>query len=197
MTRFSALLAAGLACTACAGDHDPTKAAAAVTTAVAASTGCIADGGGFLRAQLRGALVADLDWGNADMQCAGGPRPDEQGLRVTFAGQLAGTNGAQPRQLRFIFGVDLHDIASGKAQALPTNLTVIVEGGDELYATRGTKHCAVESLERLPLDGTGITRNRVHARGYCLGPATNVAGDARLLVPTFEFTGVADAEMAP
>src|SRR5262245_53846694 len=114
MTRYSPLLAAGLACTACAADHEPpgNQAAANGTT-----TGCIAGGGGFLHAQLRGALVADLDWSNADMQCDGGPRPDGQGVRVTFAGQLPGTAGVQPRPLRFIFGMDLHDTAAGKAQA--------------------------------------------------------------------------------
>ncbi len=196
MTRYSALLAAGLACTACAGDHDPSEDRSA-TPAAAIPAGCIADGGGFLQAQLRGAMVADLDWRNTDMECDGGPRPDEQGLRLTFAGALPGTAGAPPRQLRFIFGVDLHDVAAGKAQALPTNLTVIMEGEQELYATRGAKLCAVEVLERLPLAAAGSKRNRVHARGYCLGPATNIAGDARLLVPTFEFTGVADAEVAP
>ena len=78
---------------------------------------------------------------------------------------------------------------------MPTNLTVILEGEQQLFATRGDQHCAVESLERSPLPSAGSRRNLVHARGYCLGPATNAAGDARLLVPTFEFTGVADTEL--
>jgi hypothetical protein len=194
MTRFCILLATGLACAACSADNAPPLVQAATPGAAA---GCIAGGGGFLQARLRGALVADLDWSNTEMQCAGGLRPDGQGLRLTFAGQLPGLAGAQPRQLRFIFGVDPHDIAPGKVQALPTNLTVIVEGEEQWYATRGARNCAVESLQRMPLDGTDGKQNRVHARGYCLGPATNVAGDARLLVPTFEFTGVADAELAP
>jgi hypothetical protein len=90
--------------------------------------------------------------------------------------------------------VDPHDVASGDAQALPTNLTVIVEGEKQLYSTVGDAHCAVESLDRTPL---AAGRNRVHARGYCLGPASSIGGDARVLVPTFEFTGVADTERKP
>jgi hypothetical protein len=76
---------------------------------------------------------------------------------------------------------------------LPTNLTVIIEGEGQLYATRGSGLCAVEDLQQVPLTGAAGGQLRVSARGYCVGPATNVAGDARLLVPTFEFTGVADA----
>ncbi len=190
MTRLCALMAVGLACTACSSDQakpaDPPAAADG-------NAGCIASGDGYLRAQLRGALVADLDWKNADMQCDGGPRPDDKGLRVTFAGKLPGTT----RQLRFIFGIDARDVADGVAQAMPTNLTVILEGEHQLYATRGGEHCAVEGLERSALAGTGGRKSRVHARGYCTGPATSMAGDARVLVPTFEFTGTAVAELEP
>jgi hypothetical protein len=190
MTRLRALVAIGLACTACSADrNEPGDQAAAAN----GTTGCIDGGGGYLHAQLRGAMVADLDWTNAEMQCDGGPRPDEKGIRLTFAGKLPDTD----RQLRFIFGIDEHDIAAGAAQALPTNLTVILEGEQELYATRGSERCAVETLERTALEQRADKRYRVHARGYCLAPATNVAGDARLLVPTFEFTGIADAELAP
>ena len=194
MTRLLSLVAAGICCTACAGDHEN---AAASTARPQTGAGCIPGGGGLLQAQLRGAVTADLDWHNADMLCAGGPRPDGKGVRLTIAGKLPGTAGLPPRQLRFIFGVEQRDVAAGAAQALPTNLTVILEGEQQVYATRGTTQCAVESLELTPLAGSNNKVNRVHARGYCVGPATNVAGDARLLVPTFEFTAVADTELEP
>lgn len=188
MTRTCALLAAALACAACAADHESAKQSTAATS-------CLADGSGFLDAQLRGAVVADIRWKSADMECAGGPRPDGEGVRLTFAGELPAAAGVPARRVRFIFGVDPHDIAAGAAQALPTNLTLILEGEQQLYATRGDAHCAVESLDRTPLAGGG--RNKVHARGYCLAPATSIGGDARVLVPTFEFTGVADTERKP
>jgi hypothetical protein len=189
MTRFCALIAASLACMACSADQDQSP-----ESKVAGGTGgCMAGAGGYLHAQLRGAVIADINWAAADMQCDGGPRPDGKGLRLTFAGKLPDS----ARQLRFIFGIDEHDIAAGAAQALPTNLTVILEGEQQLVATRGSERCAVESLERAALEAGGTSRYRVHARGYCLGPATSVAGDARLLVPTFEFNGIADAELAP
>lgn len=190
MTRLFAVLATCLICTACS----PDKAADEAAGQTGAAAGCIAGGGGFLHARLRGAVVVDLDWDNAEMQCAGGPRPDGQGLRLTFAGKLPGVAGAPARQLRFIFGMDLPDVAAGAAKALPTNLTVILEGEGQIYATRGARLCAVENLQRNALGAAAGKQTRVSGRGYCVGPATNVAGDARLLVPTFEFTGVADQE---
>jgi hypothetical protein len=147
-----------------------------------------------MQARLRGAVTADVDWSNADMQCAGDLRPDNSGMRLTFAGTLRGDAGAPVRRVRFIFGVDHEDTAAGVAQALPTNITVIFEGEQQMYATQGKDRCAVELLERKPLAGGTGRLERVHARGYCIDPATNLAGATSLLVPTFDFTGVIDTK---
>jgi hypothetical protein len=200
MHKILCLLLAGIT-TACASDSGESghKDPGAAT---ASHGGCIADGGGALQAQLRGALTADLNWSNDHMQCEGGARPDGKGLRVTLAGPLpvaaAGAGEKKPaRQLRFIFGIDFHDQAVGRAQALPTNVTVILEGEGRMFATRGSDRCAVESLERRPLETEGGRYERVHVRGYCTEPAAELAGDARLLVPTFEFTGRVATGEAP
>jgi hypothetical protein len=172
-----------IAClTACAPKSPPEEPAQA--TAV----GCLPGGEGQLEAELRGAIHADIDWRNAQMECDGGLRPDGNGLRATIAGALDGE-----RRLRFIFGIDFADTAAGPAQVLPTNLTVIIEGQSQVYATRGDDKCAVEDLQRMELDAG---RTRVTARGYCIGPAADMQGGAPLLVPTFSFTAVARAEPA-
>lgn len=187
-TRLLAALVLALATGACA-QSPPDTAATAQPAA-----GCLAAGDGNLQARLRGALVADLDWRNAQMQCEGGMRPDGQGLRVTIAGPLPAGSvpaaGATAPLLRFIFGIDLQDAASDAAQVLPTNLTVIVEGGQQLYATRGDDKCAVESLQRTPIATSSGRLDRVKVRGYCTGPAADLAGNVRVLVPTFAFTAV-------
>jgi hypothetical protein len=188
MCRVSLIAAASLACSACGAGQDE----AVVTSA--AVPGCIVDGSGSMQARLRGAVTADVDWSNADMQCAGDLRPDNSGMRLTFAGTLRGDAGAPVRRVRFIFGVDHEDTAAGVAQALPTNITVIFEGEQQMYATQGKDRCAVELLERKPLAGGTGRLERVHARGYCIDPATNLAGATSLLVPTFDFTGVIDTE---
>lgn len=148
----------------------------------AAAVGCLAGGEGQFEARLRGALEADLRWDNTQMQCDGGLRPDGKGLRVVMAGPL------EPgRKLRFILGIDLQDAAAGPAQALPTNLTVMVEDEALLYATRGSDKCAIEDFLRQP---RGEDIEQVSGRGYCLEPASDLAGESRLLVPTFSFTAL-------
>jgi len=196
MHRYLCLLLAGITITACAADTGESAPQAAAAATVA--PGCIAGGGGALQARLRGAFTADLDWTNELMQCEGGARPDGKGLRVTLAGPLPVTAGDGPaRQLRFIFGIDYADQAAGSAQALPTNVTVILEGEGRMFATRGSDRCAVEQFERTPLLAEGGKFERVHVRGYCTEPAAELAGDARLLLPTFEFTGRVAAGEAP
>jgi hypothetical protein len=157
------------------------------------ASGCLATGDGLLEAALRGALVADLSWSNSQMQCDGSLR-DDGALRVTIAGPLTlqtppSSGKPAPARLRFIFGIDPHDTASGVAQAFPVNLTVIVEGDQQLYATRGDDKCAAESMLREPVPGAG-NLHRIRVRGYCIGPASDIAGTKRLLVPTFSFTAL-------
>src|SRR5580704_6009654 len=117
--------------------------AALPAAAGGATPGCLPTGNGYLRARIRGAMNLDLDWRNAEIECDGGPRPDGSGLRVSFAGP----RHADGRRLRLVFGVD--SAREGHAgHELPTNLTVIFEGEDRLFATRGDDHCTVDELRQ-------------------------------------------------
>jgi len=174
-------------------------AACSATDPVAAKpavTQCLPDAGGYLRAQLRGAITADLDWHDADIRCEGGPRPDGEGLRVSIAGTLPPSAGERAgRTLRFVFGIDTA-AAVTDGNALATNLTAIVESGagsgdPALFATRGDDKCTVDRLQRRTAAGAaaGAKDYRVDARGFCLGPATSLDGAERLHVTTFDFAG--------
>lgn len=179
MVRRALLVALLLGPAACSQKAQVGEGGPAGGSVAAGAGGCLPAGDGGLEADLRGAIEADLAWRGTDIECDGDMRPDGSGLRVTLAGTHEG------RHLRFIFGIDLADADEGPAQVLPTNLTVLVEGEGALYATRGSDRCAVEDLARTPLEGNF---ERVAVRGYCLDPATDLAGERRLLVPTFSFT---------
>jgi len=162
--------------------------AAIADASPAAGQGCLAAGNGYLRARIRGAMNLDLDWHNAEIECDGGPRPDGSGLRVSFAGP----RHADGRRLRLVFGVgSVHEGRTGRA--LPTNLTVIFEGEERLFATRGEDHCTVDELrqERLGALGGPLRSWRIVARGFCTSPASTLNSDARILVTRFDFAGSA------
>jgi hypothetical protein len=159
-----------------------------VADAPAAGTvhGCLPGGNGYLRARIRGALNLDIDWRNAEIECEGGPRPDGSGVRVSFAGPSHGDG----RRLRMVFGVNA--VQEGRSgHDLPTNLTVIFEGEERLFATRGEDHCTVDELRQERLGALGGPRRswRIVARGFCIAPASTLNSDARILVSRFDFAG--------
>jgi len=165
----------------------------ASATAAPGAHGCLPSGNGYLRARIRGATNLDLNWHNAEIECAGGPREDGSGLRVSFAGPRG-----EGRRLRIVFGVDA--VLEGRSgRDLPTNLTVIFEGEKRLFATRGKDHCTVDDLKQEPLATAGGAKRswRIVARGFCIAPASTLASDARILVSRFDFAGSAVFEDPP
>jgi hypothetical protein len=160
--------------------------APAIPASAVGAGGCLATGNGFLRARIRGALSLDIDWKNADLECDGTERPHGRGIIVSFAGPKR-TGG---RRLRMVFGIETG--AEGVAgRALPTNLTVILEGERRLFATRGDDHCTVDALqeEKVSSSPPGLRSYRVVARGFCTEPAGGLGRNERILVTRFDFAG--------
>ena len=181
----AALWLGAAASLAVAADTAPGQKAEAGTPAAVAH-GCLPTGNGYLRASIRGALNLDVDWKNAEIECEGGLRPDGSALRISFAGP----RHEDGRRLRLVFGVESVREGRGGSE-LPTNLTVIFEGEDRLFATRGDDHCTVDTLTQERLGALGGSRRsyRVVARGFCVAPASTLDDRARILVSRFDFAG--------
>ena len=147
-----------------------------------------------MRARIRGALNLDIDWKNAELECDGGERPNGHGIRLSFAGpQRSGGH-----RLRMVFGIDTGaEGASGRE--LPTNLTVIFEGEQRLYSTRGEDRCTIDELQeqRVGALGATIRSYRVMARGFCTMPAAALDRDERILVSRFDFAGQVNFDSPP
>ena len=155
-----------------------------------AAGGCFAVGGGYLRARIRGALDLDLNWKNAEMQCAGGPRPPgknhSNGIRVSIGGPARGDT----HRVRLVFGIAGVGEGGG-GTTLRTNVTILFEGEQRIFATQGDDKCTVDSLsqERVETLGPGKAVYRVVARGFCIGPATGLSRDERVVITSFDFAG--------
>ncbi len=145
--------------------------------------GCLGDGTGFVRARIRGALDLDVNWKDAQLECSGEARPDGSGLRLGFAGP-----GPGGRVLRLVFGV--RSAREGTAgRELPTNLTVLLDGG-RAFGTRGDDKCTMDELAQRSLPARyGRRVWRIEGRGFCVAPATALAGQGRILVSRFDFAG--------
>lgn len=136
----------------------------------------------------------DLDWKNAEMECAGGPRPPKAnasndvgpGIRVSIGGPDRGDG----RRIRLVFGIaDLREGSGG--EGLKTNVTVLFEGEQRVFSTQGDDKCTVDKLSQQRVESLGQPRAvyRVVARGFCLGPATSLTRGERVFVTSFDFAG--------
>jgi hypothetical protein len=173
------------ACAALLSFTHATMAAGPTNQRADPASGCFAVGGGYLRARIRGALDLDLNWKNDEMLCEGGPRPSGNGVRVSIGGPLRGAH-----RIRLVFGIA--GVGEGRGgQALRTNVTVFFEGESRVFATQGDDKCTVDSLtqERVEPLGPGPAVYRVVARGFCVGPATSLTREERMVLTSFDFAG--------
>ena len=147
---------------------------------------CLGDGTGYVRARIRGALNIDVNWKDAQLSCAGEARPDGGGLRMSFAGP-----GPDGKIMRLVFGMRAAREGS-PGRELPTNLTVLLDGG-RIFATRGDDKCTTDALAQRQLPATSPLRAwRIEARGFCVQPANDLTGKGRILISRFDFAGRAE-----
>ncbi len=167
----------------------PATAATAGAAGPQQASACLADAGGFLRLRVRGAENFDLDWRGPQLQCEGGPRPDQNGLRLTFA--APSMPGAH--RPRLVFGVAAN-LAGGSSHEVPANVTLILEGENRIYSTRGDDKCTIDELLQTPIEAHAY---RISGRGFCSSPATSLDGAENVLISRFDFAGRAvDADVA-
>ena len=169
-------------------------ASAAASGPGAAAGGCTAPPDAFLTARLRGAIDADLAWKAAELQCEGGARPDGSGIRVSLTGPL----NARGQRVRLVFGMAAVP-GTASNRTVPTNVTLILEGANRVYATLGDGKCSADALQQQPATAPGAAGEYwVSARGFCMEPAATLDGSERVLLSRFDFKGrihVDDADL--
>ena len=155
---------------------------AALSAPAPAAKTCLPSGDGYLRARVGGAIEAEIDWPNSGTACEGEPKLDPAGVRLSFRR----VSGARPNLL-FLFG--LTGVREGEPlHASGANLTIIVQGTDRIYGTRGDSRCTVDSLTQRRLGGEH--EYRLEARGFCTEPAHAVRGEGMVIVSRFDFAGI-------
>src|SRR5690606_23473033 len=147
---------------------------------------CIADGGGFFRATLQGALERELDWGNVGTNCGGAGIVGVAGWQQSFGRTEPGGD-----RLDVLFSIG--GAAEGvTGAAFPVRLTVaaVIDGQSVLFVTP-VSGCTIDITEQSPLSEDQLGRiYRVTAQGTCSEPAVELDGSRTVEVPGFAFTGV-------
>jgi hypothetical protein len=152
---------------------------------------CLPNHEGFLRARLSGNANEELNWGAAEIECTGGARPDDTGVRIRFTQKVAA--GVQ----RWILVFGISRLKEGqRGRALPANVTLIREGSGEFYSTQGDDKCTIDEVRQVAISGMPRKARsyRLTARGFCTEPARAVRGPGAILVSRFDFVGRVDFE---
>ncbi len=146
---------------------------------------CLPGHDGFLSMRLRGSIEEDVHWQEPALECTGMSRPDGRGLRLRFAGSLAGG------ELAVVFAApELGIGASG--HGVPVNVTLLDGGGERIYGTQGDNRCVFDDVEQQALSDSSLPARsfRVSARGFCVAPARAVDGEGAVLLTRFDFAGL-------
>jgi len=157
--------------------------APSVTAEATVTYHCGADG--FLTTDMFGALQTHVHWTAAQLECEGMPRPNGDGARLRFAGQLG-----DGQELAFI--IALPDLRRGeKGTELATTVTLIEEGSGRFYSTATSAVCwtDITLLERVDASDGNY---QIGGTLYCVAPLTQVNGDSDILIRDLEFRGQLD-----
>lgn len=174
-------LALGVAC----GKADlPDDRPAAIDT----NASCIE--GGKLRVETYGAFETKIDWVGESMTCEGMRRPNSEGARLRFAGQVGEDDGRQ--HVAFILSIpDLQQGSLGKE--LPTRVTIIEEDAGRFFSTQEATVCwtNIESQEERS-DYRGVTipgHYEISGLLYCVAPVAELNGTASITLSDLAFHG--------
>ena len=175
--RFTPAL--GLFLLASLGACEPDKTAITPRAPQAASPQSCSDNSA-LQTSMYGVIETTIAWSGSDMICENMRRPDGQGIRLRFAGDVAG------EQLAFI--IALPELRAGQQGVeTPANVTATVEGSGRFFTTPDLNSCWTEVRSQTPVPGDS---GKVELRGElsCIAALGEVNGDTSVSIPSLSFT---------
>jgi hypothetical protein len=139
---------------------------------------------GLLAGSLSGAIHAELDWLDDDLGCESMPRPDAEGVRLRFAGEIG--------QERLVIIIALPTLSAGATgEGFDSNVTITVENSGRFFSTPNLDTCWTDVTTNAPLPDAADDFNVVGSLS-CVGPLGEINGDAFVDVRDLRFSGVAN-----
>ena len=137
---------------------------------------------GALQTALFGSLETTVSWLGSEMICESMLRPDGQGIRLRFAGDVVGE--------RLAIIIAIPGLKPGEpAVGMASNVTITVEGSGRFFNTPNLDSCWTDvSSQTAASDGQGSSA--ISGTLYCLSPLGEVNGDAAVSIPELSFTTI-------
>lgn len=135
---------------------------------------------GSLQAALFGSLETSVSWTGSQMLCENMLRPNNEGVRLRFAGDIDG------EKLALIIAIP--GLSRGEAGSeLPSNITATVEGSGRFFSTPNLDSCWTDVGTQAPVANTADTFE-LSGTLYCVAPLGEINGDAAVSIPELSFT---------
>lgn len=141
-------------------------------------------GKGALQAMLSGAIVARLDWPDDALDCESMPRPDAEGVRLRFSGEVG--------EERLTIIIALPGLNPGQTgDEFDSNVTISVEGSGRFFSAPNLDTCwtAVTINEPFAEDSDTYT---VVGGLTCVTPLGEINGDGFVDIQLLKFSGIAN-----
>jgi len=140
-------------------------------------TGCGINGA--FEAILNGGIETEISWSGSEMDCSNMQRPNDQGIRLRFSGEIS------EQQLVFIIALTELKPAEQAVES-PANVTVTIEGSGLFFSTPDLNACwaEIESQTAVPDDDNYTVRGAL----FCITPLGQINGNATVSVSDLSFT---------
>jgi len=165
-------------------DNGPPEAVPAVVAAEQEVPAPSCGDRGVLHARFTGAIGAELDWPDDELRCESMPRPDAEGVRLRFSGNVDGQ--------RLAVIIALPGLHAGEAgNEFHSNVTITVEGSGRFFSTPNLDTCWTNITANEPLEESSDTYV-VLGELSCVGPLGEINGDGFIDIQLLKFSGIAD-----
>lgn len=135
---------------------------------------------GSLQAALFGSLETSVSWTGSEMLCENMLRPNNEGVRLRFVGEIEG------EKLALIIAIP--GLSRGETGVeLPSNITTTVEGSGRFFSTPDLDSCWTDISTQTLLADTPDTF-LLSGTLYCVAPLGEVNGNAAVSIPELAFT---------
>lgn len=139
---------------------------------------------GRLAGVLSGAINVQLDWSDDDLRCESMPRPDAEGVRLRFSGEIS------TERVAIIIALPALN-AGATGDGFDSNVTITVENSGRFFSTPNLDTCWADIVTNEPLpDDAGVFK--LVGSLSCVGPLGEINGDAFVDVRDLQFSGVAN-----
>lgn len=131
-----------------------------------------------------GGIETGIDWSHYEMNCENMLRPDGEGVRLRFSGDVAN------ERLAIIVAIP-GLVRGGVGKELPSNVTITVEGSGRFFSTPGLDSCWTDISEQKRLSDD-VERYTLTGTLYCVTALGELNGNAAVSVSELSFTSVVD-----